>query len=788
MAQFAKVNSRSPRTDSDDGDDIEHSDARIEITREYDGSGDYQEYTVSGGLPIGHTSIPPASDDGGSERSQRSFIDDDDEGMVDVNYNNNKSINVDTPNDDDDNDKNIIIDINMAIDVDGGCSPLESPPDNNRILNNIPQPIQHFIGNKHEEILDNIYNDITVDNMNPFIVLLGSEGIGKSCITSTICNDLLDENNQLFKNGIIYLDLMKWYKLYNLKTFEDCLINGIQECGLNTYWIQKYDDFLDITPNNIYSKLEQYLSNSLIIFEDFDRFKEINNISLDDCNLFLFHLFENISIKTKIIITSRKKLPIYYNFNLFRTKFYELESFTEKDTIDYLLTYCPMFDKQDINPYLNDIRDLTSYKPLFIYSLYKLWQNIRMFESTFDSIITLYKQLDIPQLLISHNIYNDKTDLNKIIPFKYKNNNNNININMDHTNQDSKQNMIINNEIINNNNKYIPKIITKNIQKKKPPIQLKKSTSNKSTHSIGYMDNNKLTPYWNAQNSSLNNISQPNLNFHLSSVSNGMEPLIQSNSVSSISSYDSGPETIPRGSGKVNILNHGSGSTGGYNKLSNRNFINDNINNINNNANIMNNNTMSSNNNNNNNNTTNNDNNAVIINTANINDHRNNKFNIHNDENNNTTNNNNGNVSSSPSSHYENYQDRPREDTPPEQQQIANDNDNDNDNNNKLVPTNNMNKSPPTNIQMSIPIPPAYSPHNVLNMNKPLFAYTNLYSHTPHSPSMEASYHSPLSTINGTEFSWMRQQSVSYINYQEQTQYYDKIRNEASSSVPFENI
>ena len=72
---------------------------------------------------------------------------------------------------------------------------------------------------------------------------------------------------------------------------------------------------------------------------------------MEDCNSFLFNLFENISIKTKVIITSRKKLPIYYNFNLFRTKFYELESFTKDDTIDYLLTYCSTFDKEDIVPY-----------------------------------------------------------------------------------------------------------------------------------------------------------------------------------------------------------------------------------------------------------------------------------------------------------------------------------------------------------------------------------------------------------------------------------------------------
>ena len=155
-------------------------------------------------------------------------------------------ISLNGDDDDDDHKKDTDVDINMEIN--GGLSPLaideyvETKQD--KIANNIPQPISHFIGAKHEEILDNIYNDITVDDMNPFIVVLGSEGIGKSCIATTICNDLLDEKNQLFKDGIIYLDLMKWYKLYNLKTFEDCLINGIQECGLNTYWTQKYDDFL----------------------------------------------------------------------------------------------------------------------------------------------------------------------------------------------------------------------------------------------------------------------------------------------------------------------------------------------------------------------------------------------------------------------------------------------------------------------------------------------------------------------------------------------------------------
>ena len=87
------------------------------------------------------------------------------------------------------------------------------------------------------------------------------------------------------------------------------------------------------------------------------------------------------------MVTSRKKLPIYYNFNQFRTKFYELEGFSQEDALDFLLTYCSAFQKHDIEPYLNDIRDLTSYKPLFIYALYKLWQSVRFFESSFDAII-----------------------------------------------------------------------------------------------------------------------------------------------------------------------------------------------------------------------------------------------------------------------------------------------------------------------------------------------------------------------------------------------------------------
>ena len=405
MSQFAQV---SPRSGSDG--DGEHSDARI------DEDDDVIER-------LGPNSDIDELSNGSYDDEDMVIVDEDgmnsNEDMVPIDVIHGHDLDDDL----DDEQRAIARSQNVDIDmeINGGLSPLKMDDyvetKQDKIFNNIPVGPQHFIGTKHEEVLDNIYEDITKDDMNPFIVLLGSEGIGKSCITTQLCNELYTENQQLFKHGIIYLDLMKWYKSYNLTTFEDCLINGIQECGLNTYWIQKYDDFLDITPSNIYSKLEQYLSNSLIIFEDFDRFKEINHISLEDCNKFLFNLFENISLKTKIIVTSRKKLPIYYNFNLFRTRFYELESFTKNDTIDYLTTYCPSFNEQDIMPYLSDIRDLTSYKPVFIYSLYKLWQNIRMFESTFDAIITLYKQLDKPQLLISHNIYNDKQDIDKILPF-----------------------------------------------------------------------------------------------------------------------------------------------------------------------------------------------------------------------------------------------------------------------------------------------------------------------------------------------------------------------------------
>eukprot|EP01084_Bolivina_argentea_P279151 477206_1 len=174
-----------------------------------------------------------------------------------------------------------------------------------KIFNNVPPSVEHFIGNSHELILDSIYNDITKDNMNPFIVLLGTEGIGKTTITTTLCSDLLEENNSSFKNGILHINLLSWYKLYKYKTFEDCLIHSIKECNLNTYWTEKYDDFLEITSSNIFNKIDEYLSNSLIIFEDFDRFTEINDISLQDSNNFLFNLFSNISLSTRIIITSR---------------------------------------------------------------------------------------------------------------------------------------------------------------------------------------------------------------------------------------------------------------------------------------------------------------------------------------------------------------------------------------------------------------------------------------------------------------------------------------------------
>ena len=282
-----------------------------------------------------------------------------------------------------------------------------------------------------------------------------------------------------------------------------------------------------------------------------------------------------------------------------------------------------------------------------------------MFESTFDAIITLYKQLDKPQMLISQNIYNDKNNIDKILPYPniIKNDNNNRNSNS--TNNSYKQIA----KKLDKIDLKKPKIIS---QSYRPPIQLKKSSSNKSTHSVGYIDTNKLTPYWNSQNNSLQNISQPTLTFNVNQSSqSNLEPLKQSASQSSLSSYSEG------------------------------------------------------------------ENNTSIL----------------------TKRKNTGNLSSSPSSVH---------DAPPSSSV--------------------HDVSPPPN-------PPLYSPHYVINNphnnnigvmqtafpfpysnvnNKhqppPLFAYTNLYQYTPHSPSISASYHSPLSTINGNEFSWMRQASFSADN------------------------
>eukprot|EP01083_Nonionella_stella_P305791 1068240_1 len=278
----------------------------------------------------------------------------------------------------------------------------------NKIFSNAPNPIEYFIGEQHESIYSSLYDDLTYDNMNPFIVLLGAEGIGKTTIATSICNELLHEHNQLFKDGILYLDLMHWYNEHEYKTLEECLIASVHQSGLDSHWISKHDDFLELLPSNIFSKIDEYLSNSLIIIEDFDRFTDANQIPLEQCSQFLFSLFENISLQTKIVVTSRKKLPVYYNFNAFRTKFYEIGGFDEADAIRYLITYCCSFRREDITPYIADIRDLTSYKPLYMRALYKLWQSVRLFESTFDAIITLYQQLDHPQLLMQHNPYNSK--------------------------------------------------------------------------------------------------------------------------------------------------------------------------------------------------------------------------------------------------------------------------------------------------------------------------------------------------------------------------------------------
>eukprot|EP01084_Bolivina_argentea_P201805 344911_1 len=151
----------------------------------------------------------------------------------------------------------------------------------NKIFSNAPNPIEYFIGEQHESIYSSLYDDLTYDNMNPFIVLLGAEGIGKTTIATSICNELLHEHNQLFKDGILYLDLMHWYNEHEYKTLEECLIASVHQSGLDSHWISKHDDFLELLPSNIFSKIDEYLSNSLIIIEDFDRFTDANQIPLE---------------------------------------------------------------------------------------------------------------------------------------------------------------------------------------------------------------------------------------------------------------------------------------------------------------------------------------------------------------------------------------------------------------------------------------------------------------------------------------------------------------------------
>ena len=150
-----------------------------------------------------------------------------------------------------------------------------------KILNNVPHEIEHFIGEQHESIFGFVYDDITVDNMHPFIVLLRSEGIGKSVIASEICHELIEEKNHLFCNGILFLDTLQLHKQHKCQTFEECLIEAIYASGLDT---EKYDDFFDMNSSNVCSKVHDVLHKSLIVIEDFDRFKDINDLSLKQCN------------------------------------------------------------------------------------------------------------------------------------------------------------------------------------------------------------------------------------------------------------------------------------------------------------------------------------------------------------------------------------------------------------------------------------------------------------------------------------------------------------------------
>ena len=272
---------------------------------------------------------------------------------------------------------------------------------------NVPPAAGHFVGDAHDSVLDQLFSNLIDGEKNPFTVLLGGEGLGKSTLVTAACHEVLDDdaNWKLFEDGILYLDLLKWHRLYQCSTLEQCLILALQQCGLDTFWIEQHDDW-NVTTSNVFEYVDRYLARSLIILEDFDRFKEESNLSLDDCHRFLFRLFENLSFNTKVVITARQRLPIFYNFNQFKTAFFELSTFTAKDAVDYIVAHCHSFSALDIEPHLDAIRDVTAFKPLYLHSLYKLWQNIAVFESSFEGILSLYRQMDHPLLIMQQNPFN----------------------------------------------------------------------------------------------------------------------------------------------------------------------------------------------------------------------------------------------------------------------------------------------------------------------------------------------------------------------------------------------
>ena len=140
---------------------------------------------------------------------------------------------------------------------------------------NVPPPMAHFVGDHHESVLDQIHQTLTTGDEQPLIVLLGGEGLGKSSVVTTACNDVLDDaaNCGLFEDGILYLELLKWQRLYHVSTLEDALILALQQCGLSQFWIERHDDW-NVTTSNVFEYVDRYLTRSLIVPEDVDRFLE----------------------------------------------------------------------------------------------------------------------------------------------------------------------------------------------------------------------------------------------------------------------------------------------------------------------------------------------------------------------------------------------------------------------------------------------------------------------------------------------------------------------------------